>query len=110
MARRAENFEEFRVAQLIAADSAEMDEAMRQAFEERAELLWPFESADGQSATFVALLGEQIIACAKAHFGRTAVYLGGAGTRSDQRGRGGTPPSSGPAGKPPSSEAPQRSQ
>ena len=88
LARRAKNLEEFRVAQLIAADSLEMDDKMRQAFEERAELLWPFESADGQSATFVALLGEQVIASARAHFGRTAVYLGGAATRPDQRGRG----------------------
>jgi GNAT superfamily N-acetyltransferase len=88
LARRAEDFEEFRAAQLIAAESVEMDGGMRQAFEDRAELLWSFESADGQSATFVALLGEQVIAFAKAHFGRTAVYLGGAGTRPDQRGRG----------------------
>jgi GNAT superfamily N-acetyltransferase len=88
LVRRAEDFEEFRTAQLIAAESVEMDGRMRRAFEDRAELLWSFESADGQSATFVALLDEQVIAFAKAHFGRTAVYLGGAGTRPDQRGRG----------------------
>ena len=35
MARRAEDLEEFRVAQLIAADSPEMDDKMRRAFEER---------------------------------------------------------------------------
>jgi hypothetical protein len=63
---------------VIAAESVEMDGRMRQAFEDGAELLWSFESADGQSATFVALLGEQVIAFAKAHFGRTAMYLGGA--------------------------------
>jgi acetyltransferase (GNAT) family protein len=88
LARRAEGFEEFRTAQLIAAESVEMDGRMRQAFDDRAELLWSFESAEAQSATFVALLGGQVIAFAKAHFGSTAVYLGGAGTRPDQRGRG----------------------
>jgi GNAT superfamily N-acetyltransferase len=88
LVRRAEDFEEFRAAQLIAAESVEMDGRMRQAFDDRAELLWSFESAEGQSATFVALLDGQVIAFARAHFGRTAVYLGGAGTRPDQRGRG----------------------
>lgn len=88
VARRAETFEEFRAAQLIAASSFEMDRKMRQAFEERAELLWSVESTNDQDATYIALLGEEIVAFAGAHFGRTAVYLGGAGTRPDQRSRG----------------------
>ena len=88
LARRVETFEEFRAAQLIAASSFEMDEKMRRAFEERAELLWSFESTNDQHATYVALLGDEVIAFAGAHFGRTAVYLGGAGTRPDQRSRG----------------------
>jgi hypothetical protein len=88
LARRAETFEEFRAAQLIAGSSFEMDEKMRQAFEERAELLWSFESSTDQYATYVALLGDEVVAFAGAYFGRTAVYLGGAGTRPDKRSRG----------------------
>ena len=56
LARRAETFEEFRAAQLIAGSSFEMDEKMRQVFEERAELLWSFESSTDQYATYVASL------------------------------------------------------
>ena len=44
---------------------------MRQAFEERAELLWSVESTNDQDATYIALLGEEIVAFAGAHFGRT---------------------------------------
>lgn len=88
LARRAMDFEEFRAAQLIATDSFAMDGKMRLAFEERAELLWSFEAANRESATFVALVDEQVVAFAGAHFGRIATYLGGAGTRPDHRGQG----------------------
>jgi hypothetical protein len=86
--RAAANFQEFLAAQMVAVDAFAMDESMRRALEARAERLWPFETADGLSATFVALLDGEIIAAAAAVFGKTAVYLGGGGTRPDQRGRG----------------------
>jgi GNAT superfamily N-acetyltransferase len=88
VARRAESLEEFRAAQMLAGDSFAMDAEMRRAFEERVELLWSVESANGEYATFVALLAEEIIAFGGAVFGREAVHLGGAGTRPDRRGRG----------------------
>ena len=88
VARRTANFEEFLAAQLLTADAFAMDDAMRRAFHARAERLWPFQSADGDGAMFVALIDGKVVAFAGAHFGRTAVYLSGGGTRPDQRGRG----------------------
>jgi GNAT superfamily N-acetyltransferase len=88
VARRVESFEEFLAGELVAADAFQVDEKMRRAFEDRAQRLWPFTSADGAVAAFVAVLDEQIVASAGAHFGQTAAHLTGAGTRPDQRGRG----------------------
>src|SRR3954451_2366760 len=88
VARRVESLEELLAGQLIAADAFHLDEEMRRAFEQRAERLWPFMSAAGALATFVVSLDGRIIASGEAHFGETAVVLAGAGTRSDQRGRG----------------------
>ena len=87
VARPAASFEEFLAAQLIMGDAFEMDEQMRRLFERRAERLWSFDS-DGAAATFVALLDGEVVAFGGAYFGRTAVYLGGGGTRPDRRGRG----------------------
>jgi GNAT superfamily N-acetyltransferase len=84
--RRPESFDEFLAGERVAAAAFGMDEKMRQAFEERAEGLWPFLSTEG--AAFVVILDGEIIASAGARFGRAAVHLGGAGTRPDQRGRG----------------------
>ncbi|HUK96648.1 MAG TPA: GNAT family N-acetyltransferase [Gaiellaceae bacterium] len=88
VARRAASFEEFLAAQLIMADAFGMDEETRRAFEKRAQLLWSFQSAEGAGATFVALLDGEVVAFGGAYFGRTAVFLGGGGTRPDRRGRG----------------------
>jgi GNAT superfamily N-acetyltransferase len=86
--RRAESFEEFLAGERVAAAAFQMDEKMRQAFEERAERQWPFLSGDGAIAAFIVILDGEIVASAGAHFGRAAVHLSGAGTRPDQRGRG----------------------
>ena len=89
VARRAAHFEEFLAAQLISADAFAMDEPMRQAFEERAKRLWPFVSANDETAAmFVALLDGEIVASAGALFGKTSVHLSGGGTRPERRGRG----------------------
>jgi GNAT superfamily N-acetyltransferase len=88
VARPAESFDEFLAAQLIMGDAFGVDEETRRSFEKRAELLWSFQSADGAGATFVALLGEEIVAFGGAYFGKTAVFLSGGGTRPDRRGRG----------------------
>src|SRR5436190_6485040 len=64
LVRRVDSFEEFLAGELVAADAFQVDEKMRRAFEDRAERLWPFMSADGASAAFVAILDEQIIASA----------------------------------------------
>src|SRR5262249_25970449 len=88
VARKAATFDEFLAAQLVAVDAFAMDETMRRSFEERAERLWPFQSEDGVSASFVAFLDGEVVASATAVFGHTAVYLGGSGTLPDRRGRG----------------------
>lgn len=87
VARRVETLAEFRDAQLIMGHAFEMDEEMRRMFERRAELLWPF-NTDRAAATFVALLDDEVVAFGVAYFGRTAVFLGGGGTRPDRRSRG----------------------
>jgi hypothetical protein len=111
VARRPGSFEEFLVAQRVMCDAFAMDEQMRRTFEERAELLWSVEPVDGTGtgATYVALVDGEVVAFAGALFGRSAVYLGGGGTRPDQRGRGGTERSSAPAGTRRSSGAPRSS-
>src|SRR5262249_15632914 len=86
--RRAESLEEFLDSERVAAAAFQMDEKMRRAFEERAERLWPYFTAEGAIAALVAILDGEIVAFARAHFGRTAVHLSGAGTDPDQRGRG----------------------
>lgn len=88
VARRVESFEELLAAQLITGDAFAMDDEMRRALEKRAGVLWSFNSADGVDATFVAFLDEEIVAFGAAYFGHNAVFLGGAGTRPDRRGRG----------------------
>lgn len=90
VARRAASFDEFLAAQLVMCDAFEMDDQMRRSSEKRAELLWPVESGNGTGpgATYVALLDGEVVAFAGALYGRSAVYLGGGGTRPDQRGRG----------------------
>lgn len=87
-ARRAGSFEEFLAAQFVMVEAFGMDEALRRSSEERAARLWPFQSTEGAGALFVALLDGEVIAFAGAEFGRTALYLGGSGTRPDRRGCG----------------------
>jgi GNAT superfamily N-acetyltransferase len=87
-ARRAKNFDEVLAAQLTAADAFGVDEETRRAYESRAERLWKVERENGSVATFVALIDGDVVAFAGAHFGQTAVWLSGGGTRPDQRGRG----------------------
>jgi GNAT superfamily N-acetyltransferase len=86
--RRVRSLEEFLAGEQVAASAFQLDEKMRRAFEERAERLWPFITADGAIAAFVALVEGEIVASAGAHFGRTAVHLSGADTHPDRRGRG----------------------
>jgi hypothetical protein len=86
--RRPASLEEFLTAQMVTVDSFAMDETMRRAFEERAERLWSFQVSGGPGATFVALIDGEVVACATASFGNTAVFLTGGGTRPDRRGRG----------------------
>lgn len=88
VARRVASFDEFLAAQRLIAESLDLDATVRRAFEERAERLWPFESADGDGATYVAVLDGEVVAYAGALFGATAVYLGGGVTRPEHRGRG----------------------
>jgi hypothetical protein len=87
-AREAETFEEFSAGMLVVTDAFEMDEAVRKTIEERAEQLWTFRDEPGSNALFVGLEGDEVIAFAGARYGRSTVYLGGSGTRSDRRGRG----------------------
>lgn len=88
VARRAASFEEFSAGLAITADAFAMDETLRRAFDERAQRLWSAAASDGVDALFVALIDGEVVSFAIAHFGNTAVYLGGGGTRSDRRGRG----------------------
>jgi GNAT superfamily N-acetyltransferase len=88
VARRVGNFEEFLSAQLVLSDAFGVDERMRRRFHDRAGRLWPFASVDKAGATFVALLDGEVVAFAVAQFGRTALFMGGGGTRPDRRGRG----------------------
>jgi GNAT superfamily N-acetyltransferase len=88
VARPAATFEEYLGAQLVLVDAFGMDEAIRQAAEQRADRLWPFQSQDAGLKAFVALVGGEVVAFAGASFGRTTVYLAGGGTRPDHRGRG----------------------
>jgi hypothetical protein len=86
--RRAESFEEYLAGERVAAAAFQMDEKMRQAFDERAERQWPFISTGEAMAAFVAIVDGEIVASAGAHFGRAAVHLSGAGTHPDRRGQG----------------------
>jgi GNAT superfamily N-acetyltransferase len=88
VARPAATFEEFLAAQLVVADSFEMDETMRDGLEQRAKRLWPFQSEPGGLETFVALADGEVVASAAARFGRQTAYLAGGGTLPDHRGRG----------------------
>jgi GNAT superfamily N-acetyltransferase len=88
VAREAETFEEFLAGMLIITAAFEMDEAVRTAIEERAAELWTFRGAVGANALFVALVGDDVVAFGGARFGRTAVYLSGAGTHPEHRGSG----------------------
>jgi GNAT superfamily N-acetyltransferase len=88
VARPAATVEEYLAAQLVVVDALGMDAAIRQAAEERAERLWPFQSQEGGLKAFVALVGGEVVAFAGACFGRTTVYLAGGATRPDYRGRG----------------------
>jgi GNAT superfamily N-acetyltransferase len=65
-----------------------MDEEQRRAFEARAERQWDIEDEQLAAALFVALIDGEVVASARALFGRTAVFLTGGGTRPSQRGRG----------------------
>ena len=88
VARRAVSFEEFSAGLSITADAFAMDDKLRRAFAERTERLWSAASANGVDTLFVALVDGEVVSFASAHFGNTAVYLGGGGTRPDRRGRG----------------------
>ena len=88
VAREAETLDEFLAGMLAIADAFADTEDARKAIEERAEKLWSFRGAVGDNVAFVALAGDDVIAFGSARFGRTAVYLGGAGTHPDHRGRG----------------------
>lgn len=85
---RVRTFEEFLEGQRVAASAFGMDAELAASFEARAELLWPFQSEDGDGATFVARLDGQVVGSAAARFGKTAVLLNGSGTLPEHRGRG----------------------
>jgi GNAT superfamily N-acetyltransferase len=86
--RPPETYEEFLAGEQVATAAFQMADEMRHAFEERAEQVWPFLTAGGAVAAFIATLDGEIIASAGAHFGRAAVHLTGAATRPDRRGLG----------------------
>lgn len=85
---RVRTFEEFLSAQRVAAHAFGMDAELTAAFEARAAHLWPFQTEDGERATFVATINGEVVGFAEAAFGRNAVYLRGSGTHPDYRGRG----------------------
>ena len=86
--RPAQELDEYRAALLVVPEAFGMDERARKAFDEQAELLWPFQFETGTVQTFVALLDGEVVGFAGARFGRTTAYLAGGGTRPDYRGRG----------------------
>jgi GNAT superfamily N-acetyltransferase len=86
--RPAEDLDEYRAGLLVVPEAFGMDEHARKAFDEQAELLWPFQFETGTVQTFVALVDGEVVAFAGARFGRTTAYLAGGGTRPDHRGRG----------------------
>jgi ribosomal protein S18 acetylase RimI-like enzyme len=86
--RPPEDYEEFLAGERVAAAAFQMDDEMRCAFERRAKQVWPFLSANGAVAAFIATLEGEIVASAGAHFGHAAVHLTGAATHPDHRGRG----------------------
>ncbi len=87
-ARRAGPFDEFLAGLLVTVDAFGMDAEQRRAFEQRAERQWQIEDDDAAAALFVALIDGEVVASARALFGRTAVFLTGGGTRPRHRGRG----------------------
>jgi GNAT superfamily N-acetyltransferase len=87
-ARLAETLEEFVAARRITADAFDFNDDDRAAFEAMNQVLWELEQRDGKYRTYVALIDGEVIGFAAVVFGANAVYLSGAGTRADRRGRG----------------------
>jgi GNAT superfamily N-acetyltransferase len=87
-AHRVRTFEEFAASLRVTATAFGVDAELADAFDARAELLWPFQSDEGGAASFVAVIDGDVAGFGNAMFGATAVYLSGSGTHPDYRGRG----------------------
>jgi GNAT superfamily N-acetyltransferase len=87
-AHRARTFEEFAAGFRVTSAAFGIDAELAAAFDARAELLWPFQSEEGNAAAFVAVIGGNVVGYGGAMFGDTAVFLSGSGTHPDCRGRG----------------------
>jgi hypothetical protein len=86
--RPAASLEDFLAAQLVQADSFELDDELRRAYERRAELIWAAQRDKSANRTFVAQIDGEVVAFGGTMRGGNAVFLSGGGTRRDRRGRG----------------------